>query len=59
MLLTMDPEIKDYMDISVRDSYLKYEEFPESLINELVEASCRVNYGQTINNVHEFVGKKF
>lgn len=58
MLQAMDPDFKDYMDMSVRDSYLKYEEFSEPLINELVQASCRVNYGQTINNVHEFVGKR-
>lgn len=51
----MDPSFVKYLNISVRDGYLK-EGFSESLINELVQASLRVNYGQNIN-VHEFVGK--
>jgi len=52
----MDPSFVNYLNISVRDAYLKEERFSESLITELVQASLRVNYGQN-TNVHEFVGK--
>lgn len=52
----MDPLFVNYLNISVRDAYLKEEHFSESLITELVQASLRVNYGQN-TNVHEFVGK--
>lgn len=52
----MDPSFVNYLNVSVRDAYLNHEDFSECLINELVQASLRVNYGQNIN-VHEFVGK--
>jgi len=52
----MDPSFVNYLNISVRDAYLK-EHFSETVITELVQASLRVNYGQN-TNVHEFVGKK-
>lgn len=51
----MDPSFVDYLNISVREAYLK-QGFSDLLITELVQASLRVNYGQNIN-VHEFVGK--
>lgn len=52
----MDPSFVNYLNVSVKDSYLNIEDFSKCLINELVQASLRVNYGQNIN-VHEFVGK--
>lgn len=57
LLAAMDPSFVNFLNISVKDAYMKHEQFSESIINELVEASLRVNYGQNIN-VHEFVGKK-
>jgi len=51
----MDTSFVNYLNISVRDAYLDQENFSESLINEIVKASLRVNYGQNLN-VHEFVG---
>lgn len=51
----MDPTFVDYLNISVKDAYEKHEGFSESIVNELVQASLRCNYGQTVN-VHEFVG---
>lgn len=56
LLAAMDPSFVNYLNISVKDAYLKNEDFSESIINELVQASLRVNYGQNIN-VHQFVGK--
>lgn len=58
LLTAMDPSFVNYLNISIKDAYLNHEEFSECLINELVQASLRVNYGQNIN-VHEFVGKNF
>lgn len=58
LLLAMDPKFADYLNVSVRDAFLVNDDFSESLINELVQGSLRVNYGQNIN-VHEFVGKIF
>ncbi|XP_060835997.1 prenylcysteine oxidase 1-like isoform X1 [Rhopalosiphum padi] len=55
LLTAMDPSFVNYLNISVKDAYLKEEHFSESLITELVQASLRVNYGQN-TNVHEFVG---
>lgn len=55
LLTSMDPSFINYLNISVKDAYLKYD-FSESLITELVQASLRVNYGQNID-VHQFVGK--
>jgi len=55
LLRAMDTSFVNYLNISVRDAYLDQENFSESLINELVKASLRVNYGQNLN-VHEFVG---
>lgn len=55
LLTAMDPSFVNYLNISVRDAYLKEERFSESLITELVQASLRVNYGQS-TSVHEFVG---
>lgn len=54
----MDPSFVNYLNISVKDAYLKREHISESLINDLVQASLRVNYGQNIN-VHQFVGKHY
>jgi len=54
LLTAMDPSFVNYLNISVKDAYLK-EHFSESLVTELVQASLRVNYGQN-TNVHEFVG---
>lgn len=51
----MDPSFVDYLKISVHDGY-RSEGISEKIINELVQASLRVNYGQNIS-VHEFVGK--
>lgn len=56
LLTAMDPSFVNYLNISVRDAYLKEEHFSELLITELVQASLRVNYGQN-TNVHKFVGK--
>lgn len=58
LLTAMDPSFPSYLNISVKDSYLKNEDFSESLVNELVQASLRVNYGQN-TSVHTFVGKTF
>lgn len=57
LLAAMDSSFVNYLNISVKDAYLE-QDFPETLINELVQASLRVNYGQN-TNVHEFVGKIF
>lgn len=51
----MDPTFVNYLNISVKDAYINDEGLSESIVNELVQASLRCNYGQTIN-VHEFVG---
>lgn len=56
LLSAMDPSFVDYLNISVKDGFMKNEGFPEALVAEIVQASLRVNYGQNIN-VHEFVGK--
>lgn len=56
LITAMDPSFANYLNISVRDAYLKREHISESLINDLVQASLRVNYGQN-TNVHQFVGK--
>lgn len=58
LLYAMDPKFADYLNVSVKDAFLVNDDFSESLINELVQGSLRVNYGQNIN-VHEFVGKNF
>lgn len=58
LLFAMDPKFADYLNVSVKDAFLVNDDFSESLINELVQGSLRVNYGQNIN-VHEFVGKNF
>lgn len=55
LLSAMDPSFVDYLNISVKDGFMK-NGFPEALVAEIVQASLRVNYGQNIN-VHEFVGK--
>lgn len=52
----MDSSFVSYLNISVRDGYLKNQDIPECIVDELVQASLRVNYGQN-TNVHEFVGK--
>lgn len=54
----MDPKFANYLNVSVKDAFLVNDDFSESLINELVQGSLRVNYGQNIS-VHEFVGKNF
>lgn len=51
----MDPTFVNYLNISVKDAYINDEGLSESIVKELVQASLRCNYGQTIN-VHEFVG---
>lgn len=51
----MDPTFVNYLNISVKDAYINDEGLSESIVNELVQASLRCNFGQTIN-VHEFVG---
>lgn len=51
----MDPTFVNYLNISVKDAFIEMEGFSENIVNELVQASLRCNYGQTIN-VHEFVG---
>lgn len=55
LIKSMDPSFLNYLNISVKDAYLK-NDYSESLITELVQASLRINYGQNIN-VHQFVGK--
>lgn len=52
----MDPSFVHYLNISVKDAFLKNENLPEILIKDIVQASLRVNYGQN-TDVHEFVGK--
>lgn len=55
LLAAMDPSFVNYLNIAVKDAYVNGEGFSESIVNELVQASLRCNYGQTIA-VHEFVG---
>lgn len=55
MLAAMDPTFVNYLNISVSDAYVNDVHLSESIVNELVQASLRCNYGQTVN-VHEFVG---
>lgn len=54
----MDPSFVEYLNVSVREAYLRDENLSEPLVNELVQASLRVNYGQN-TNVHKFVGKNW
>lgn len=54
LLAAMDPTFVDYLNVSVKDAYVKDEGLSESIVDELVQASLRCNYGQT-TNVHEFV----
>lgn len=51
----MDPTFVDYLNVTVSNGFMNDEGFSESIVNELVQASLRCNYGQTVN-VHEFVG---
>lgn len=51
----MDSDFVNYLNISVKDAYVNNEGLSETIVNELVQASLRCNYGQT-TNVHEFVG---
>lgn len=55
LLAAMDPTFCNYLNVSVKEAFIEMEGFSESIVNELVQASLRCNYGQTIN-VHEFVG---
>lgn len=55
LLSAMDPSFVGYLNVSVREAYLKDEYLSEPLVNEFVQASLRVNYGQN-TNVHKFVG---
>jgi hypothetical protein len=52
----MDPSFVHYLNVSVKEAFLKTESLPETLIQDIVQASLRVNYGQN-TGVHEFVGK--
>lgn len=51
----MDPSFVNYLNVTVHDAFVKDQGFSEKIVNELVQASLRCNYGQTVN-VHEFVG---
>lgn len=55
LLAAMDPNFVNYLNVSVHDAFVNDEGFSEKIVNELVQASLRCNYGQTVN-VHEFVG---
>ncbi|KAG4080356.1 hypothetical protein HA402_010848 [Bradysia odoriphaga] len=55
LLAAMDPTFPNYLNVTVHDAFVNDEGLSESIVNELVQASLRCNYGQTIN-VHEFVG---
>lgn len=51
----MDPSFVNYLNVTVYDGFVNDEGISGLLVNELVQASARCNYGQTIN-IHEFVG---
>lgn len=55
LLAAMDPTFVNYLNVTVKESFINDEGLSESIVNELIQASLRCNYGQTIN-VHEFVG---
>uniref|UniRef100_A0A2S2QCA5 Prenylcysteine oxidase n=1 Tax=Sipha flava TaxID=143950 RepID=A0A2S2QCA5_9HEMI len=55
LLSAMDPSFVHYLNVSVKEAFLKTESLPETLIQDIVQASLRVNYGQN-TGVHEFVG---
>lgn len=51
----MDPSFVDQLNITAKEGFINDAELSELIVTELVQASLRCNYGQTIN-VHEFVG---
>ncbi|XP_050441089.1 prenylcysteine oxidase 1-like [Adelges cooleyi] len=54
LLMAMDPAFSGYLNISIKDAFLNLG-YSEKLIEEIVKASIKVNYGQDVN-VHQFVG---
>ncbi|KAJ6632986.1 Prenylcysteine oxidase [Pseudolycoriella hygida] len=55
LVAAMNPEFLTYLNVSVKDGYVEKERFSQKIVNELVQASLRCNYGQTVK-VPEFVG---
>uniref|UniRef100_A0A0A9WJS4 Prenylcysteine oxidase n=1 Tax=Lygus hesperus TaxID=30085 RepID=A0A0A9WJS4_LYGHE len=54
LMSAIDPVFLKYMDVSTFDGF-KEDGFSSEIINELIQGTLKVNYGQT-TSVHRFVG---
>ncbi|KAF6207369.1 hypothetical protein GE061_018610 [Apolygus lucorum] len=54
LMSAIDPNFLQYMDVSTLDGF-KEDGFSSEIIDELIQATLKVNYGQT-TSVHRFVG---